>query len=158
MEPSYKNVQLGDNMDKAIEVAEERDYPVVIVGFDALARNGLVSGYNSAVINTNHKFMNKVQVNGLIFEFYHLWDNENYLTEISPNLYLPTAERAIIDCMVWQKENMDEGFLIEALQTYQYNGHKVEDLYECADHYLVPHEVVDYWWKEAEEEDDMSMG
>lgn len=138
--------------------AKNRKDKTVVVGSNALAANGLVSGYNIHIVQTRYKEMNKVPMKDIIFEFYHLWDNENYLTEISPNLYLPTAERAIIDCMVWQKENMDEGFLIEALQTYQYNGHKVEDLYECADHYLVPHEVVDYWWKEAEEEDDMSMG
>lgn len=138
--------------------AKNRKDKTVVVGSNALAVNGLVSGYNIHIVQTRYKEMNKVPMKDIIFEFYHLWDNENYLTEISPNLYLPTAERAIIDCMVWQKENMDEGFLIEALQTYQYNGHKVEDLYECADHYLVPHEVVDYWWKEAEEEDDMSMG
>lgn len=138
--------------------AKNRKDKTVMVGSNALAANGLVSGYNIHIVQTRYKEMNKVPMKDIIFEFYHLWDNENYLTEISPNLYLPTAERAIIDCMVWQKENMDEGFLIEALQTYQYNGHKVEDLYECADHYLVPHEVVDYWWKEAEEEDDMSMG
>lgn len=145
-------------MDKAVTIARERNYPTVIVGFDALARNGLVSGYNSAVVDTNCVYMNNVQINGVIFEFYHLHDNEHYLNEISHNLYLPTPERAIIDCMVWQTENKDEGFLIEALQTYQSQGHKPEDLYECADHYLVPHEVIDYWWKEAEEEDDMSMG
>ena len=81
----------------------------------------------------------------------------NYLNEMEKGVYVPTSERAIIDCMVWQDENRDEGFLIEALQTYQ-EKHKVSDLYECADNYLVPHEVVDYWWKEAEEEDDMSMG
>lgn len=138
--------------------AKNRKDKTVVVGSNALAANGLVSGYNIHIVQTRYKEMNKVPMKDIIFEFYHLWDNENYLTEISPNLYLPTAERAIIDCMVWQKENMDEGFLIEALQTYQYNGHKVEDLYECADHYLVPHEVIDYWWKEAEEEDDMSMG
>lgn len=138
--------------------AKNRKDKTVIVGSNALAANGLVSGYNIHIVQTRYKEMNKVPMRDIVFEFYHLWDSENYLTEISPNLYLPTSERAIIDCIVWQKENMDEGFLIEALQTYQYNGHKVEDLYECADHYLVPHEVVDYWWKEAEEEDDMSMG
>lgn len=138
--------------------AKNREDKTVIVGSNALAANGLVAGYTIHIVQTKYRIMNKVPMKDIIFEFYHLWDNEHYLTEISPNLYLPTAERAIIDCMVWQKENMDEGFLIEALQTYQYKGHKAEDLYECADHYLVPHEVVDYWWKEAEDEGDMSMG
>ena len=101
--------------------------------------------------------MNNVPLDDVVFEHYHLHDRK-YLIRVKPRLYLPTPERAIIDCMVWQDENRDEGFLIEALQTYQYQGHKVSDLYECADHYLVPHEVVNYWWKEAEEEDDISMG
>jgi hypothetical protein len=139
------------------ELLSIRNEPVIIVGSDALACNGLVSGYNVNIVNTPYKAMNGVQVNGLIYEYFHLQDINNCV-EVKHNLFIPTAERSIIDCILWQEENKDEGFLIEALQTYQEQGHKVSDLYECADHYLVPHEVVDYWWKEAEEDTEMSMG
>ena len=67
--------------------------------------------------------MNNVPLDDVVFEHYHLHDRK-YLIRVKPRLYLPTPERAIIDCMVWQDENRDEGFLIEALQTYQYQGHK----------------------------------
>jgi hypothetical protein len=139
------------------ELLSIRKEPVIIVGSDALAHNGLVSGYNINIVNTPYKTMNGVQVNGLVYEYFHLQDINN-CNEVKHNLFVPTAERSLIDCMLWQEENKDEGFLIEALQTYQEQGHKASDLYECADHYLVPHEVVDYWWKEAEEDTEMSMG
>ena len=138
------------------DFVKNRKTDTLLVGHSALAGNGLVAGYLGYAVYTPVKNMNGVPLDNIIFEYYHMHDDYG-LREIEPRLYLPTPERAIIDCMVWQDENRDEGFLIEALQTYQ-EKHKVSDLYECADHYLVPHEVVDYWWKEAEEEDDMSMG
>ena len=144
-------------MDELSKFAENRKDKTVLTGQSALAANGLIAGYFIFVIQTDIKNLNGVSLGNIVFEYYHLWDMNNYLNEREKGVYVPTPERAIIDCMVWQDENRDEGFLIEALQTYQ-EKHKVSDLYECADHYLVPHEVVDYWWKEAEEEDDMSMG
>jgi hypothetical protein len=101
--------------------------------------------------------MDGVYLQPLMFEHYHFHD-DYALTDIGNNFLLPSQERAIIDCIVWQEENRDEGFLIESLQTYQQHGHHVSDLYECADHYLVPHNVVDYWWKEALDDTEMSMG
>lgn len=140
------------------EFAKKRKAKTVIVGSNALASYGLVSGYNMHCIQTDCKSLNGVSLDNVVFEYYRLWDNDNYLNKVGDNLYCPTPERAIIDCIVWQNENRDEGFLIEALQTYQQRGHHVEDLYECADHYLVPREVVNYWWQEALDEEDMSMG
>jgi hypothetical protein len=139
------------------EFVKNRKDDTLLVGSSALAANGLVSGYAGYFIWTPVKSMDGVPLNNVTFEHYHL--NDDYeLREIKPRLFLPSSERAIIDCIVWQEENMDEGFLIEALQSYQEEGHKASDLYECADHYLVPHEVIDYWWKEAEEDTEMSMG
>ena len=136
---------------------KERDCATLLVGESALSHNGLVSGYNHYVINTDIQPMDKVSIGTITFEYWHLNDYL-YTTEIQSRLFIPTPERAIIDCIIWQNKNYDEGFLIEALQTYQEQKHDVSDLYECADHYLVPHEVVDYWWQEALEESDMSMG
>lgn len=129
----------------------------ILVGSTALHYNGLANGYDIRVVYTPFAYMDKVCLPPLLFEHYHVHD-DYHLRELDGGFLLPLEDRAIIDCMICQKENCDEGFLIEALQTYQQHGHKVSDLYECADHYLVPHDVVDYWWKEAEEDTEMSMG
>lgn len=133
-------------------------YDTILVADTALSMHGLVSGYAYTAVYTPHALIDRVHVSGgVLLQHYHF--NDDYeLVKQDNGAYLPSAERCLIDCMVWQDENRDEGFLIEALQTYQQMGHKVEDLYECADHYLVPHEVVDYWWHEAEEDTEMSMG
>ena len=139
------------------EFVNNRKTDTLLVGSSALSANGLVSGYLGYFVWTPLRVLNGVPIDDVVLEHYHL--NDNYkLREISPKVKVPTPERAIIDTMVWYKENGTEGFLIEALQTYQEQGHKVDDLYECADHYLVPHEVVDYWWQEALEDSEMSMG
>lgn len=144
-------------LNKFLEFTSDRKLKTLIVGETALACNSLVSGYNHWTVYTDEILMDKVPLGIITFEFYHCHDGK-YLKEIYPNVYLPTPERAIIDTIIWQDENGTEGFLIEALQSYKEKGHKVSDLYECAEHYLVPHEVVDYWWKEALEDTDMSMG
>lgn len=139
------------------EFVKNRKVDTLLVGSSALSANGLVSGYLGYFVWTPVYGMDGVPLNNIVFEHLHVHDDYQ-LREISPKLKVPSPERAIIDTMIWYKENGLEGFLIEALQTYQEQGHKPEDLYECADHYLVPHEVVDYWWNEALEESDMSMG
>lgn len=140
-----------------VEVANERNFDTVLSGETALSMNGLVSGYDHFILNTPDKPMDYVSLGPVMFQYYHI-NSDKYLSKICDKVFLPTPERAIIDTMIWYKENGTEGFLIEALQTYQEQGHKIEDLYECADHYLVPHEVVNYWWQEALEDSEMSMG
>lgn len=140
-----------------MEIAGGRDFKTIIVGQDALARHGLVAGYNCNNVYTPYKGLDKCPVIGGVLEHWHVHDDYQ-LTEIAENVFLPSAERAIVDCIIWQDHNYDEGFLIEALQSYQDDGHSVSDLYECADHYLVPYEVIDYWWNEALNESDVSMG
>ena len=140
------------------EFVKNRKIETILVGPSALAANGLVAGYTGYFVNTPYKFMNGVPIDDIVLEFYHINIDNDYLKKLGDRLYTPTPERAIIDTIIWQDENGTEGFLIEALQSYQEKGHKVSDLYECAEHYLVPHEVVDYWWKEALEDTDMSMG
>ena len=127
------------------------------VGQDALANVGLVNRYGCSNIVTEYERLNMLIVFNVVYEYFHFRDTA-YLRKLDDGSYTPTAERALIDCMTWQTKNHDEGMLIEALQNYQRMGHKPEDLYECADHYNLDHIVVDYWWKEALEESDMSMG
>ena len=132
---------------------------IVIVGDSALSLNKLIYDMSPMSILTNNIHLNRCPSINYRSEYYHF--NDLYLcTEIAQGVYLPTAEKAILDAIVWLPENMNEGSLIEALQSYQQmHGDKGKvKLYEVADYYKVPHEFVDYWWKEAEEESDMSMG
>lgn len=132
---------------------------ILVVGNSAIARNGLAYDMYPISIYTNCRPLNGIHVDNLVYEAYHF--NDLYLCkEIKPNVFLPTPEKAIFDAIVWLPENMNEGTLIEALQTYQewYGNSGKQKLYEVADHYGVPYEFIDYWWKEAEEESDMSMG
>ena len=130
---------------------------ISIVGFSALAFHGLVTGYDCLCRLAQCSAMDGVCINGIKYEWYHIHDIENFIINVEGKRY-PTAERAIIDCILWQHRNYDEGFLIEALQSYQQQGHKVEDLYEVADFYKLDRRAVNYWWKEAEEDSEMSMG
>lgn len=137
-------------------LAEDRKFSVSITGESALAMRKLIYDTRPMTILTDVIFLDNVHGINMMYEYYHFHDDYQ-LKEIAPNVFLPSPERAIIDTIVWLPENMNEGALIEALQNYQQKNGK-EKLYECADHYNVPHEFVDVWWKEAEEESDMSMG
>lgn len=128
-----------------------------VVGFSALAFHGLVNGYDCLCKLAQCSAMDGVCINGVKYEWYHIHDKNNFILIVGNKEY-PTAERAIVDCILWQHRNYDEGFLIEALQSYQQQGHNVEDLYEVADFYKLDRRAVDYWWKEAEEDSEMSMG
>ena len=136
---------------------QRQDNLINIVGQSALAYHGLVNGYEWVSKLASNIFMNGVCINNFRHEWYHIHDKNNFVFIVGERRY-PTAERAIIDCILWQHRNYDEGFLIEALQSYQQQGHNVEDLYEVADFYKLDRRVVDYWWKEAEEDSEMSMG
>ena len=78
--------------------------------------------------------------------------NIDYVYELSPGqvnplLLQPSKERAIV-------EN-DEGILIEAMQNYLLWFRNDEKLYKCADHFNVSRETIDYWIREAEEDEEV---
>lgn len=137
---------------------KERGIVTTLVGISALEANGLVAGYNCYFVWTPYEFMNGVPIDDVVLEYYHF--NDDYgLVEFSDRLFIPSGERAIIDTIAWIEKNGCEEFVIEAIQKYCYvYGHKVSDLYECANHYSISNETVDYWWNEAMNEMDMSMG
>ena len=141
------------------EFVENRDCDTIAVGATALSLNHLIYGECYYCINTTCKSMDCISLGNVVFEAYHFQDT-HLCTKMSNGVYLPTAEKAILDTIVWLPENMNEGSLIEAIQTYQsrYGDKGKLELYKVADYYKVPHEFIDYWWKEAEEESDMSMG
>lgn len=133
------------------------DHNVLLVGDAALSYNNLVYTGPHYCVATNHKTLDGVLSGVISYEFYHFKDFD-FCRAVKNGAYVPSPEKAIIDTIVWLPENMCEGSLIEALQTYQSKTDDRTRLYEVADFYKVPREFVDYWWREAEEESDMSMG
>ena len=62
--------------------AENRKDKTVLTGQSALAANGLIAGYFIFVIQTDIKNLNGVSLGNIVFEYYHLWDMNNYLNEM----------------------------------------------------------------------------
>lgn len=129
----------------------------IIVGDASLYMNQLCYGYSPIAVYTKYRDIDGCITPYGVFEAYH-FNDLNYCKEVLERVYLPTPERALVDTIVWLPENCNEGQLIESLQTYQYKVHNKDKLYEVADYYKTPRCFIDYWWKEAEEESDMSMG
>lgn len=84
-------------------------------------------------------------------------DDKNFVTIVG-DLAIPTPERAIVDYITCKK-HMDEGNLIWAIQNYidEY-GEGMTEIYKVADFYGVERKQIDYWFNEARNEDDYSMG
>ena len=142
--------------ERIIEMSKLCESDCILTGNIALSMNKLIYGASPVSVCTKHAEIDGCSTPYGVYEYYHFKDKD-FLMEIMEGIYLPSPEKAILDAIVWLPENSNEGYLVEALQTYQENNDKSK-LYEVADHYKVPHEFVDYWWKEAEEESDMSMG
>lgn len=143
--------------DSVMKILSSRSEPSILVGETVLGMNGLIYTSPFYHILTNHSPLDGYTNDNIRYEYYHFRDDFE-LKEIAPNVFLPSAERAIVDAMVWLAKNYNEGALIEALQSYQSRVKDKAGLYRVADYYEVPHSCIDYWWEEAENETDMSMG
>lgn len=130
----------------------------LIVGESALARNGLMYCGNILCLYTPYIELDGVVRFGIITECNHFEDGYYCTTAGRDNLWLPSAERALVDTINFLKQNYIEGPLIESLQTYLSEHNDLSKLYEVADFYKVPRETIDYWINEAREETSMSMG
>ncbi len=84
-------------------------------------------------------------------------DDRNFV-KIVGNFAVPTPERAIVDYITCEK-HLDEGNLIWAIQNYidEY-GEEMMDIYKVADFYGVDRDQIDFWFNEARNDDDYSMG
>ena len=74
--------------------------------------------------------------------------NIDYVYELSPGqvnplLLQPSKERAIVENIA-HLDWIDEGILIEAMQSYLLWFRNDEKLYKCADHFNVSRETIDY--------------
>jgi hypothetical protein len=80
------------------------------------------------------------------------YDKKNFLKLLpGTQLYLPNRERSLIDYIRMIKKNSEE-HLIQGLDDYLRLEGNYTKLYEMADFYHMPHETLDYWIKETEDE------
>ena len=151
---------LSFNQQKFIDV--NRPTKFLLVGTPSLVYNDLMYGNIGGEhlnVYTDIEDLDGIRLGDVSLEHYHCSDSE-YCSEMDPinNLWLPTAERALVDTINFLDKNYIEGPLIESLQTYLSSHEDLSELYAVAAHYNVPKENIDYWIKEALEESDMSMG
>lgn len=128
----------------------EFTHSYVICNHCALVRNGLIYA-NAAHLDlfTKHKELDKIST--LAFTYYYNPDID-YEFEVRPSksnplLLLPTAERAIAECIKYI-DNVDEGLLIEALKSYLDNFWN-DRLYQICEHFGISRETIDWWLEEA---------
>lgn len=124
--------------------------PVVVAGESALARTGLISLVTDFVgCWTPSPILGKIQTIYVGYYFNPLYGEESTKpSRYNFNILEPTKERAILEYIKWI-EYFNEGYLIEALNTY---GYDYSLLYEKAPEYGVSKEDLDYWIKEAKED------
>lgn len=130
----------------------------VICNCCALARNGLTS-YNSEHLDV---FSDKSEKLGKVFSAsiitYYFNPNIDYEYDVkpletNPLLLLPSRERAIVECIKWL-DYVDEGVLIEALKDYL-DYFWDSRIYDVGNHFDVNKETLDYWFKEAREDEEI---
>ena len=84
-------------------------------------------------------------------------DTEHYVRKYSdeyPNILIPTKERALIECIKYKMDYVDEGVFIEAMYNYiTLDCDEKEENYallnEVADFFEVPWDKVKYWIAES---------
>lgn len=130
----------------------------LIVGETALRLNGLMYGGNVLCLYIPYPELDGIIRGDVVIEYNHFEDGYYCETTEVDNLWLPSAERALVDTINFIEQNYIEGPLIESLQTYLAEHKDLSKLYEVADFYKVPRETIDYWINEAREETSMSMG
>ncbi len=138
-------------------LANATESATVLTGIDALIVNGLsTTSFTVPTIFIEIKEIHQLKVAGRITYFYlPNIDTKNYLhpTPIVNRIYMPIAERAIVELIRDDLWSIDEGEFLDGLGTYiswkeKYN-YKL--LLEVANHFGVSKDKIDYWIKEAED-------
>lgn len=123
----------------------------VLCGPCALARAGLVT-YSTELLylQTPYRELDGVSTIYITYWFVETIDYDYCLECVAGNTHLlqPSKERAIVEYMVCSNW-CDEGILIEALKSYLQWFRDDEKLYECANHFGVEKDTIDYWINEA---------
>lgn len=102
---------------------------------------------------TSHAEFKHVYIAGRIYYHYiqHV-DTKNYVKPHKqfPNILVPTQERAIVDIILTEFDYTDEGAFCVAVEEYcNTHNYQLDALYEVADFYFVPREVIDHWVSES---------
>lgn len=144
------------------EMISGRDYDVlakknlIVIGECALQRAGLTY-HLSNLIQASTIYKDVHNCNNRFFAYYfNPWATKYEYTKTSPlskYIFEPTPERALIEYIIF-KDYFNEGILIEGLQFYiESKFYDLNKLYEVADWFKIQRSLVDYWIKEALEDD-----
>lgn len=127
----------------------------IVTGECALYHAGLTDFSTSLAVLTNNAFLNGVQTHMVRYTaspWYNRYEHTKP-SEISDNILYPTAERALIECIIYSS-GVNPGTLIDALREYYSREHSWDKLYEMLTFYSIYYKhSVDCWIAEAESED-----
>lgn len=123
----------------------------VLTGTSALERAGLVlANLNNLDLQTAYSDADHLKTVAGTY-YYNPCIDYNYClqpSESNPLLLKPTKERALVECIL-HLDWIDEGLLIEGLQTYINQFWNEKKLYEAADHFGLDYATLEYWLEEA---------
>lgn len=135
-------------------------YKTLIVGQRSLVDNGLMYGPCTLDVLACDKCIDGIRLADVVLEYNHFVDGY-FCTEIDSQnrVWLPTAERALVDTIMFINNNYIEGPLIESLQTYLgwHSDGDLSELHKVANFYKLPQDTLDYWIREARESGSMSI-
>ena len=131
----------------------KRKDKAVLTGINALVHNGISTSFE-----TNLEILtDDVNLKGATgYCCVEELDLINFLQEkpIVDQVYVPTAERALIELIKHNLRFIDEGFFLEGMDMYvTSNKFNYNLLVKVASHFNVGKDLVDYWIKESENYD-----
>lgn len=129
----------------------------VLCGTSALNRAGLISASsNHLYLMTTWEEFDNLDLAYAHFVYYPKVDYKHWVSpsKSNPLILQPTKERAIVEYILNEKW-CDEGLLIEALKSYISFFWNEKELYKVADFFGLKRDVLDYWIKEAKEDEEV---
>ena len=133
------------------------NWQCVLCNICALTRNGLLTYPVTHIdVLTTRETWDGLQLAGISYYYKQNIDYKNYVTPscTNPLILKPTRERAIVEYILMENW-CDEGVLIEALKSYMSYKSNFPELYKVADFYGLPTQTLDYWLKEAREDEEV---
>lgn len=130
--------------------------PHILVGTSAFAHVGLTTALSSVLqcstLTTGIDGLLCPIVMWYFNPFANKYFEDTRPSHVNPLIKIPSQERAIVE-FILLAEKLEEGILIEGIQTYafQHDGN-YDPIYALAPKYGIRKELVDYWIKEAEED------
>lgn len=145
-------------MDKHLEeiYSKLNDKDYVLAGANALHMCGLYDGGFACVeVYTEEKIIAGLQIRSTIRYHYVEDEGVDVFTEPLrdfPNIYVPIPERALVDCIRYDMEFVDEGAFCESMDLYNRSPRfsNYEYLLYVAGYYGVDKKTIDYWIDESD--------